>query len=638
MKHIAIAVFALAFPFAVLADVAGTPTLQANTVLNLDTGATASSGGDLLWDGSTITPQGKAKTYNLGTLFSLNGFTKAYFDGFKVVATSTPIPASALVVGDLFGAFTNGGNTAGVLVTAKSGGSITLQFITFITPVPIGPAITAIVNNSSFIPPGFPNYGIAPSSLFQVIGSGLSDPGDIVLQSSQPPGIPPTLNGTSVTVVVNGVTTHPALYYTSPTQLAAVLPAATPVGTGTITVNYKGTTTAPASIQVVPSALGINTYNTNTGVATDAFTGALLGFTNSGSPGQTITLWATGLGSDPADSDTTYTSSPHSVNTPLQIYIGGVSANILYQGASPYPGVNQINLTIPDSVPSGCWISLAAVAGGVVSNIVTLPINNGGGACTDPQTGLNGNQISSGGGQTLRTGLVALIQTNSPSNTGARTITNSTDAAFEKYTGLYAPSNALSPGGCIVNDLTPVSVNFTGLDPGTISLTGPSGLSVTLGSQLGIKGAFFAMLPAGSIPQSGGTFTFKGSGGADVGPFTSTIIFSNPLLTWTNPSAAASIDKSQGLQVTWTGGNPGTFVFITGASTSTSLKITGGYTCLASVDAGQFTVPSYILSALPTGSGGTGLQNDVYSSLAATGLDIGLALGDISYSVASSYK
>jgi len=46
------------------------------------------------------------------------------------------------------------------------------------------------------------------------------------------------LNGASITVVVNGVTTYPALYYTSPTQLAAVLPAATPVGTGTLTVLF----------------------------------------------------------------------------------------------------------------------------------------------------------------------------------------------------------------------------------------------------------------------------------------------------------------------------------------------------------------------------------------------------------------
>ena len=175
-------------------------------------------------------------------------------------------------------------------------------------------------------------------------------------------GLPLTLNGASITVVVNGVTTHPALYYTSPTQLAAVLPAATPVGTGTLTVNYRGANSAPAPIQVVASAVGINefnqipiplgVFNTNIdlGVATDNITGALLSFTNSGAPGEIITLWTTGLGADPADSDTTYSSTPHSVNTPLQIYVGGVLATILYQGSAGYPGVNQINLTIPASV------------------------------------------------------------------------------------------------------------------------------------------------------------------------------------------------------------------------------------------------------------------------------------------------
>ena len=57
-----------------------------------------------------------------------------------------------------------------------------------------------------------------------VKGSGLADEGAPVLQSSAAPGLPLTLNGASITVVVNGVTTHPALYYTTPTEIAAVLP------------------------------------------------------------------------------------------------------------------------------------------------------------------------------------------------------------------------------------------------------------------------------------------------------------------------------------------------------------------------------------------------------------------------------
>jgi hypothetical protein len=37
------------------------------------------------------------------------------------------------------------------------------------------------------------------------------------------------------------------------------------------------------------------------------------------------------------------------------------------------------------------------------------------------------------------------------------------------------------------------------------------------------------------------------------------------------------------------------------------------------------------------GNGATGFQNDIYSPLTAQGLDLGLALADIEYSVKSTY-
>ena len=70
---------AIAFQSAALADINQTTTLQPNTALSLDTGATAASGGDLLWDGSTITLQGKATAALIGALGSV-GFT-AYDEG-----------------------------------------------------------------------------------------------------------------------------------------------------------------------------------------------------------------------------------------------------------------------------------------------------------------------------------------------------------------------------------------------------------------------------------------------------------------------------------------------------------------------------------------------------------------------------
>jgi hypothetical protein len=233
--------------------------------------------------------------------------------------------------------------------------------------------------------------------------------------------------------------------------------------------------------------------------------------------------------------------------------------------------------------------------------------------------------------------LVSLVQTDTGNNGGTHRVNSAANAAFVKYTGIYSPGTTVTPGGCILADLTPVPVGtLTGLDPGSISLTGPNGLSVTL-NQVGLKGTFTSNLAAGAIPSSGGTFTFKGSGGADVGSFTASLTLSNPLLTWTNTSTAASIDRSQGLLVTWTGGNPGTYVIISGTVTS-AVGLAMGYDCRVAVEAGQFTVPSYILSAMPPGKGGTTVQHDLYLPLVATGIDVGLTLGNVSFSANSTYK
>ncbi len=628
---------ALVFCGAALADLTETTILQTNMTLNLETGAVAGSGGDILWQGSAIAPQGSAKLKNVGKLgiTNFNGLPQSYFTPLAASAKAAPLAATLLVPGDAFLVVTNKGDIAKALVLADSGGAITLQFVVFGISAPPGvPLISNVLNNASYVPAGFPNYGIAPSSVFAVFGSGLADPGQPVPQASKAPGLPLTLNGTNITVVVNGVTTHPALYYTSPAQLAAVLPASTPAGTGILTVTYRGNTSAPMPILVVPSALGINTYSNGVGVVTDASTYAVLSYTNSGSPGQTVVLWGTGLGPDSADSDTTYTASPHSVHTPLQIYIGGVQASILYQGSSGYPGINQVDLVIPKSVPTGCWIPVAAVAGGVISNVVTISIHSGGGVCVDPASGLTGDQITPPNGKALKAGLVSLVQTNSPGKGTARVLTNSANAAFEQYTGLYPSRNPVSPGGCILTqDPTPVPFpNIVGLDTGAITITGPTEPAVTLKSQ-GIQGAFYAILPADAIPSSGGTFTFQGAGGKDVGPFTSTLTLASPLLTWTNQNDIATIDRTKDLRITWAGGNPGTYVYVTGTSLSAGLQHLGGYTCLVSVDAGQFTVPSYILSGLPAGTGGAALQNDIHGMLTPSGIDIGVAGADISYSV-----
>jgi hypothetical protein len=276
--------------------------------------------------------------------------------------------------------------------------------------------------------------------------------------------------------------------------------------------------------------------------------------------------------------------------------------------------------------------------------VVVFPIHPGGGSCVEPALGITGDQILQNTQDTLRSGVLGVVQTNSTNTKGVLTVANSAGASFQKYTGLLAAATGrgalVSSGTCAVGPLSAGGpLTQVGLDAGTITFTGPAGPAVTLPLQLGIKGMYGTILATGGIPSSGGTFTFTGSGGPDVGSFTSTVTLSNPILNWTNQSAAVTVDRTQGLLVTWTGGNPGSYVVVGGTSTTpTNPPVIAGFGCRVAAEKGQFTVPSYILQGLPAGSGGVNVQNDVFSTFSATGLDNPSAGGTISFSQAATIK
>ena len=74
MNRFAVAFVAVVFPMAAFADLSGTVTVSSGQSLNLETGSAAASGGDLLWNGTTLAPQGKAKALN-ASLAGLSGAT-----------------------------------------------------------------------------------------------------------------------------------------------------------------------------------------------------------------------------------------------------------------------------------------------------------------------------------------------------------------------------------------------------------------------------------------------------------------------------------------------------------------------------------------------------------------------------------
>lgn len=477
------------------------------------------------------------------------------------------------------------------------------------------PAPNSVQNPASNILPGLPNYGIAEGSIFVVYGSAMG-PATIAVAPSIP--LQTTLSGTSIQVTVGGTTVNAFIVYTLKTQVAAILPSNTPVGSGTLTVAYNGASgTTP--IQVVQSNFGISTINqTGTGPGVVTFpNNSVVGATNSAKPGDTLVIWGTGLG--PITGSDAAIPAGGDLGTPITVYLGGVKANVTYRGRSAAPGLDQINFVVPAGV-TGCYVSLTVQTGNLVSNTTTTAIATGGGTCSDA----NGLPLSSltdviNANNGLRLGVVTLFdETISTTLLGTtRTTTVAGGAAdFEKYTisqltGSASPVGQASIGSCSIftsagnNSSTtpPPTVDTIGLDAGpAITITPASGSAVTLAAVAGSKGAYsgtFTTAPAGALQVA------NGNGGADIGAFVAKVNIGPPL-QWTNqaPVGATAIDRTKPLLLTWTGGDPSSYAFIEGFSTNATAtsSITAGFICIAPIAPGQFTVPPAVLLSLPPAS------------------------------------
>ncbi len=109
-----------------------------------------------------------------------------------------------------------------------------------------------------------------------------------------------------------------------------------------------------------------------------------------------------------------------------------------------------------------------------------------------------------------------------------------------------------------------------------------------------------------------GSFSFAGSGSSSggAGAFSTSITVPN-VLTWSSPglSAGSTVSRSSPLSFTWTPtGNAGDYVLLSvssatdvGTSSSTTYN-SATVLCLQQASAGSYTMPSWILQALPASS------------------------------------
>lgn len=659
----AIAAMALAFPFSALSDMTGTVTLSnALNGYSLDAGATPGCTGDIVWAGNYINLWSPAPhvagIYSIpgaGGVDEFNSLTEAALQNLTYSPPGTGAPAT---VNGVFAVKTNGGHYAKLLVTAVGTdsygniNSVTLQYLTY--GVNAGtPVVTQVQNNFSYL-------GVSPGSLFIIVGCGLAAPGSQAVLQDSTKGLPLTLNGASVSVTSGGVTTEAALYYATPTALAAVMPSNMPPGPASVTVTYNSQSNTPEAFTLEWTSFGFassgffGSGQVASAIATDA-NYQLLTPTHSASPGQVITFWGSGLGASTADSDTTYTPTPHGISVaelPLQVLIGGIPAPILYQGRNGYPGLDQVNVTVPPDVPPGCAVSVVAINSNyqIISNSVTLPVAAGGGACIDPIFAIGPTQAASLSGKSSVNVAMLSIQESTVDgiyfgNSGiaeADFLTEGGGALPSDATGNWPP---VSLGSCIVgwpaNFLPPVpALLWLGysarLDAGAMTLTGPGGtqpFADIFGAYSQVYGV--SLTPGSSaFPATGGSFSIAAPGGKDIGAFSTTLSF--PLLeNFNGLQASAPIVIGRGGQtVTWTGGANNEFVTISGTNGYT------GFACNAPASAGQFTIPPEALVPLatanttmwPSGSSAAyatfALQVTTYPKpFTASGVDIGYVYG-----------
>ncbi len=530
-----------------------------------------------------------------------------------------------------------------------------------------------VLNAASNALPGLPNSAIAQGSIFVIYGVGLGPPppeGTAVTSGPFPlPKVLPSPNGTSVSVKMGSTSVDALLIYTSPTQIAAVLPSKTPVGTGQITVTYRGATSPAAPITVVANSVGIFTLNqggSGPAVVQNFVTATSLPvntLTSPATPGQTLILYGTGLGPVAFDESQPAQSGTVGAND-FELDVGGIPASVTYHGRSACcAGLDQINFMVPAGA-DGCYVPVSIRDGGVISNFTTISVSPNGQPCNDPTGFSASNLVKIVQGLALNAAVITLTHTitqKSPTTTGIGpgqrlaasgakdTITTEDTAAglFFSYDAGVIKSQGLnrtpSPGSCLVftskgNSPSTDPFQATPLDAGpVVNLKGgPTNSSVQLAPLLQAPGIYIpggALLPG--FVGAGRYTAINGFGGIDIKGFDADVTFHDPLI-WNSQDSFTSVTRSQGVNVSWSGGSPGDLVEITGsgpAFTSTLQPLSqASFTCVAHWEDGQFTVPPAVLESLPPNTpflpgiatGTLGVAGFSYSKFGATGLDLGL--------------
>jgi uncharacterized protein (TIGR03437 family) len=227
-----------------------------------------------------------------------------------------------------------------------------------------------VLNAASFDKTG---QGLAPGSLVAIFGTGLGATqadADTVPFSTVLGGVRVTFNGVSATLrdvipsagIVNAEIPFGVL---SGGQTTGAVDVAVAFNGGLVTQSVKIVPAAPG-VFTIPSGVGTAILVNLTDFSVAAPVGKITGLTTHPiARGTKAFFYATGLGAmtPPVNDGDAGGSVTHTVNSTPIVWIGGVNTGVMasvdFAGQAPgFPGVYQVNITVPSNAPTGDGIQI----------------------------------------------------------------------------------------------------------------------------------------------------------------------------------------------------------------------------------------------------------------------------------------
>jgi uncharacterized protein (TIGR03437 family) len=219
---------------------------------------------------------------------------------------------------------------------------------------------------------------LAPNAIGTIYGSNLAYSTAAISQNDIQGGVLPIMLGASETTVLINYSPA-ALFYVSPTQINFLVPPNLRPGPVSVYVDVDGWYGPIIQLTLGAAAPGLFQLDAQNAIATFA-DGSVLTPSSPAKPGDTVVLWATGLGQTTAPEEDLPLQVPTAawpLVASISVLLDGAAVDpsaIYYAGQAPgFAGLYQINLTLPRSTDANPEIRVQ-VDGAISIPQVYLPV------------------------------------------------------------------------------------------------------------------------------------------------------------------------------------------------------------------------------------------------------------------------